>query len=423
MTGEAGATLRVAVIGAGMYGVATAEWLRRAGHDVTLIDRKGPAEGTSYGNAGILSTSSVVPVPVPGLLAKVPRMLLDPDGPLYLRWSYLPKLLPWLLPYLRNGRRDRVPRIADALYDLLGDAVDQHLALARGTPAERHLRTGDFVYLYRDREAFRADGWAWDLRFRHGVTGRELEGGALTEYDPALGPDYRFAYAAANHAWLTDPGAYVKDLAAWFEGQGGRFLRADVTGLRPGPDGVSVQAGGEVLAFDRAVIACGAWSAALAEPLGHRALLESERGYHIAFLGGRPVPPAPYAVADGKFVATPMAGAVRAAGLVEFGGLEAGPSAAPHAFLERRMQRLYPGFAWDEKAIWQGHRPTTADSLPHLGEAPKAPGIFFAFGGQHIGMASGARAGRLVADLVGGIRPNIDITPFRPERFDRPAGR
>jgi len=410
---------QVAVIGAGMYGVATAEWLRRAGHQVTLIDRKGPAEGTSYGNAGILSTSSVVPVPVPGLLAKVPRMLLDRDGPLYLRWSYLPKLLPWLLPYLRNARQDQVLRIADALAALLGDAVDQHQALARGTPAERHLRTGDFVYLYRDHAAFQADSWAWDLRFRHGVKGRELQGADLTDYDPALGPDYRFAFAAGNHAWLTDPGAYVKDLAAWFEGQGGRFLRADVGSLRPGPDGVTVQAGGEALVFDRAVIACGAWSAALAEPLGHRALLESERGYHIAFHGGHPVPPAPYAVADGKFVATPMAGAVRAAGLVEFGGLEAGPSAGPTAFLERRMQRLYPGFAWEEKAIWQGHRPTTADSLPHLGEAPKAQGIFFAFGGQHIGMASGARAGRLVADLVSGTRPNIDITPFRPERFDR----
>ena len=415
--------LSIAVIGAGMYGTATAEWLRRAGHDVLLIDRKGPAGGTSYGNAGILSTSSVVPVPVPGLLAKVPRLLLSGDGPLFLRWSHLPRMLPWLAPYLRNGRRDRVERIAAALADLLGDAVEQHLSLARGTPAERWLQTGDFVYLYRDRAAYEADGLAWELRHRHGTRGTLLEGAELTAFDPNLGPAYRFAYAAHNHAWLTNPAAYVTDLADWFVGQGGRFLKADVHDLHPlGSgigDGVQVSAGNEVLRMDRAVIACGAWSAQLAERLGHRAMLESERGYHIAFTGGAPAPPAPYMLADLKFVVTPMDGAVRAAGLVEFGGLEAGPSAAPHALLDRMIRRLYPGFTFTDRQYWQGHRPSTADSLPHLGPAPSAPQIWFGFGGQHVGMASGAKAGRLLADMIAGATPNIDMAPFRPGRFDR----
>ncbi|MFC3229661.1 NAD(P)/FAD-dependent oxidoreductase [Marinibaculum pumilum] len=415
--------LTVAVIGAGMYGTAAAEWLRRGGHDVILIDRAGPAGGTSFGNAGIISTSSVVPVPMPGLLSKVPKMLLSADGPLFLRWSYLPVLLPWLRPYLRNRRPEKVAQIAAALADLLTDAVEQHLSLARGTPAEAFLTTGDFVYLYPDRAAFEADHLAWELRHHHGTRGALMEGAELAAYDPNLGPHYRLAYAAHNHAWLTDPAGYVTALADWFVGQGGRFLKAEVHDLRPlGSgigDGVQIDAGTEVIHADRAVIAGGAWSARLAESLGHRTMLESERGYHIAFQGGSPVPPAPYSLADLKFVVTPMAGAVRAAGLVEFGGLEAGPSAAPHALLDRMIRRLYPDFTFTDRTYWQGHRPTTADSLPHIGPAPSAPQILFGFGGQHVGMASGAKAGRLLADLIAGARPNIDMAPFHPGRFDR----
>ncbi|MGD1925381.1 MAG: FAD-dependent oxidoreductase, partial [Paracoccaceae bacterium] len=129
-------SLRIGVIGAGIVGVSTAEWLRRDGHDVTLIDRNNPGEPaqTSYGNAGILAASSIIPVPVPGLLAKVPTLLLDPLGPLHLRWSYLPKLLPWLVPFLRRAPRADVEATARALATLVTDTVEQHKALAAGTP-------------------------------------------------------------------------------------------------------------------------------------------------------------------------------------------------------------------------------------------------------------------------------------------------
>jgi hypothetical protein len=133
--------LNIVVAGGGITGVSTAEWLRRDGHDVTLIDRIAPGDSgqTSYGNAGILARCAVVPVPVPGVWKKAPKMLLDPDGPLFLRWSYLPRLLPWLIPFLRNGRRDKVEAIADGLMPLIDDTLEQHLALARGTPAARAM--------------------------------------------------------------------------------------------------------------------------------------------------------------------------------------------------------------------------------------------------------------------------------------------
>ena len=167
--------MEIIVAGGGITGVSAAEWLHRDGHDVTLIDRIAPGDSgqASYGNAGILSRCAVVPVPVPGLWKKAPKMLLDPDGPLFLRWSYLPRLLPWLIPFLRNGRRDKVEAIAGALAPLIGDTVEQHRSLARGTPAERWITTGEYSYLYPDRAAFQGDAFGFALRKAQGFEWEE----------------------------------------------------------------------------------------------------------------------------------------------------------------------------------------------------------------------------------------------------------
>ena len=151
----------VAIIGAGIVGVSTAIWLQRSGHQVTLIDAKGPAGGTSYGNAGVLAACSIVPVTVPGLIFKAPKMLFSKDGPLFMRWSNFPRLIPFLLRYLRHGNTDDVSRIADGLALLLQDTADQHVATAKGTPAESHISVGDYVFGYADRAAYEGDAYGW----------------------------------------------------------------------------------------------------------------------------------------------------------------------------------------------------------------------------------------------------------------------
>lgn len=411
--------LRIAVVGAGIVGVSAAEWLRRDGHDVVLIDRNQPGQAASFGNGGIIARCSIVPVPVPGLLAKAPGMLLRANQPLFLRWSYLPRLLPWLLPYLASAKRERVVQIAAALAPLVTDAFDEHVALARGTPAEKWLRSSDYIYLYTDRSAFDGDAFGWDLRREHGIVGTSLNRDDLSDLDPGLSETYKFGYALSDHGFIADPGAYVGALAAWFSAQGGRVLRAEVEDIEARPDTATIHTDGETIEVDRVVLAGGAWSADLARRLGHRAMLESERGYHVEFAEPSHTPPCPYMIADAKFVATPMDAGVRAAGIVEFGGLEAGPSRAPTQLLERGMHRLYPNFNYASKREWLGHRPATADSLPLLGPSPKSRIVYFAFGHHHVGMTAGPKSGRLIADMIANRRSNVDLSPYRVERFDR----
>ena len=176
----------VVIIGAGIVGVSTAIWLQRAGIDTILIDREGPAAGTSYGNAGVLASASVVPVTVPGLITKAPGMLLDKNQPLFLNWSYLPTLLPWLSRYLSYCKPEKVNRIATALTPLLGDSLKDHQALAADTGAEKFITPAEYVYAYRDRDHFNADAFGWQLRKRHGFSWSEYEGDALKSFDPVL---------------------------------------------------------------------------------------------------------------------------------------------------------------------------------------------------------------------------------------------
>jgi D-amino-acid dehydrogenase len=411
---------RVAVIGAGIVGVSSALWLQRAGHDVVLIDRLGIGEATSYGNAGVVACGSVVPVTEPGLLRKLPGYMLSSDGPLFLRWSYLPRLLPFLIPMLCQATPARAARAAQGLAPLATDAAEQHEVLAAGTGAERWLKRSDYVFAYADREAFEADAFSWDLRREHGFQWEEIEGPAVREWEPALSQDINFLARVDNHAMVTDPGRYVGALGEHFLAQGGQVRRLDVQGLRcEGGRVVAVETDEEEIACDAAVIAAGAWSSRLTERLGLRVPLESERGYHIEFSKANVTLKSPIAIVSGKFVVTSMEGRLRCAGLVEFAGLDAPQSEKPTAFLEREALRAFPGLRYGTIYHWMGHRPLSVDSLPFIGEAPGLDGVYCAFGHHHLGLTLGPKTGRLIADLVSERRPNIDLSPYRVGRFSR----
>lgn len=408
----------VIVVGAGIVGVSTAIWLQRDGHNVTLVDREGPAAGTSYGNAGLLASGSIVPVTGPGLVGKAPKMLFDPDQPLFLRWSYLPKLLPWLFRYLSHANAADTKRIASALYDIIGDSVADHQALAAGTGAEQWIKPQEYMVAYNDRAHYEGDAFAWSIRRAHGIQFEELEGAALLEQESTLSEAIKFGVRVLNHGRISDPGAYVKALAAHVVAEGGKLVQAEVTDIvRENGVATGVRAGGETISGDSVVVAMGAWSGKLSKLLGVDIPLESERGYHLEFWEPSAMPKTPIMVASGKFVLTPMEGRLRAAGVVEFGGLEAGPSRAPFELLRRAVRKAMPDLTFKEETEWMGHRPATTDSIPVIGEVPGTRGAFLGYGHQHVGLTGGPKTGRILAQLIGGKKPNIDLTRYSPSRF------
>lgn len=405
------------VIGAGIVGVSTAIWLRRAGREVILVDRGRPGQGTSYGNAGVLANCSVVPVTTPGLIRKGPKLALDPNFPLFMRWSYFPKLLPWLIKYLSHANDKDTRRIARGLTDIIADAVEQHTALASGTRAADWISYSDYTFGYADRAAFDADGYVWDLRRDAGFVPELVEGAAVAEYEPTLGPDVRCLAVMKDHGHIRDPGGYVTALAAEFQALGGVWKQAEVRDFTLTDDKVTaVETDTGPIVCANVVLATGVWSKPLMKKLGLTIPLETERGYHIVYKNAVHGPKMPIMVAAGKFVATPMADGLRCAGVVEFGGLDAGPSRAPFALLRRQVSQAFPNLKAEAEIEWQGHRPAPSDSLPLIGQV-RGTGIYVGFGHHHIGLTGGPKTGRLLTQLMTGQRPNIDMTPYDPARF------
>lgn len=407
------------VVGAGIVGAATALNLQRLGWRVTLVDRARPGEGTSFGSGAILVPSSIIPITVPGLIGKIPSMLSDPLGPVYMRWPYLPRMLPWLWRYLRQTTPARVEHVARHMAPMVADSLDEHRALAAGTLAASHIHARPYAFVFKDRATFEADPFAWNLRRDNGIAWRTLEGDAVRAAEPALNPDYKFlAVFDEQHGFIDAPGDYVKALAGAFAGVGGEVVEAEVHGfVRDGNaiTGIDTTEGRRLA--DTTVVAAGAWSAKLLETLGLHIPMETERGYHLDLFEPSVKPNNALMIADGKFVATPMPSRLRIAGLVEFGGLDAGPSAAPIRTLETRLGRVFPGITFERKSTWLGHRPAPVDSLPILGPVAGLDGLICAFGHHHVGMTSGPRTARLIADMISGRRPNIALAPYGPDRF------
>lgn len=424
----------VVVIGAGAVGVACALEALRAGRPVTLLDPQTPGgpQAASYGNAGWLSSHSIIPPAGPGVWKQIPGYLLDPRGPLALRWPYLPRALPWLWRYVRSGRTPaRVARAAHALRALLRDAPALHAELARQAGAGHLIEQRGLLHVYPARADFEADALGWQLRRQEGVAFDTLDAQALRAQEPDLCARYQFGVRVPEAGHCRHPGAYVSALAAHAQAQGARLATARATGLRlQGGRLLAVETDQGDIACQAAVLAAGAWSAGLAAQAGDRVCLDAERGYHVmldvqAGPGqAAPVGPrTPTMVMDRKLIVHQMAHGLRVAGQVEIAGLEAAPDWRRADILREHVFDLFPALpraALELGAVaWMGRRPSTPDGLPCIGRAAACRDVIHAYGHGHVGLGASARTARVVAQLLAGQAPEIDLAPFSPQRWRR----
>jgi D-amino-acid dehydrogenase len=418
-------TLHVAVIGAGIVGASTALELLRDGHRVTVVDPGAPGceEAASYGNAGWLSPCSVVPLSTPGIWRRVPGYFADPLGPLTIRWSYLPQLLPWLLRFLRAGAdARRVEAIARAMRALVADAPERHRRLAEESGVSELIRRQGLLYVFPSRSAFEADALAWQLRRDNGVRWIELDENDLRQREPELDRRYTFGVLVEDGGHCLDPSAYVAALVRRAEALGAVVHHGQALGFHIRRGRLQgVRTATTTIACDRAVIAAGARSKQLAAAVGDHVPLETERGYHAMIEAPAAGPRHPTMPSDGMMAITPMRAGLRVAGQVELAGLAAAPNWDRARSLRDFAARAYPALAQNLRPervrFWMGHRPAMPDCLPCIGAGSGCPDVVHAFGHGHIGLASGPMTGRLVADLISAKPPIIDPAPYAPRRF------
>ena len=415
-------TKRVGVIGAGMVGVCAASWLQRDGHSVFLVEAGEPGHGASFGNAGCFNGSSVTPVSMPGVINNVPRWLFEPLGPLSLRWSYLPAIAPWLLRFIRAGTPEKVRAQASALRPLVGPTLEALRPLVSAAGAEDLVHRLGHLYVYRSTESLAKDRLAWELRRENGVEIDEFDADELRQLEPALSRDYVRGVLVRENGHTSNPLGLVERLVAQFLRSGGELVHARAHAFRlEGRRLAAIRTDAGDLPADAAIVCAGAYSKPLAAALGDRVPLETERGYHLMISNPEIMPRIPTADADGKFVATPMDTGLRFAGTVELAGLAAPPDWRRARILLAQGRKMLPGLAASHPeesiSVWMGHRPSLPDSLPVLGLSSATPDVVYAFGHGHVGMTAAPMTAKIVADLVAGRPPAIDIAPFAAGRF------
>jgi D-amino-acid dehydrogenase len=406
------------VVGAGIVGICAALALQDRGFKVSVIDRDGAAEGASYGNAGVISPWSCVPQSMPGLWKQVPKWLLDPEGPLAVRWSYAPRLAPWLMKFLQAGAEHRLPAIADAMLAVNQSSVDLYRQLLAGTGEESLVRDCFYLHVSRTVDGADPNDLSWRLRRERGVPFEVLKDGEVRELEPEVSPHIKSAIAIKQQGRTVNPGRLGKVLAAKAEARGARFLRGRVMRMLPVSDGsyrIETDQGDHLTRT--VILAAGAWSVRLLSGLGVRVPLEAERGYHLIFKDPGISLSHSIMDADNKFVASSMEMGVRSAGTAEFAGLDAAPNYRRARVFIGHAKALLPNLNTELREEWMGTRPSSPDSVPYIGPVPGHPGVFCGFGHGHLGLTGAPMTGRMLAALVTGEPLNMNMAAYRLDRF------
>ena len=408
----------IAVIGAGIVGVSAALHLQRDGNKVTLIDERNPGEGTSKGNAAVLAIDSCAPVATPGVLWDVPKYLMDPLGPLAIRWPYLPKIAPWLMRFVAASKPERVEEISIALRAILTRATDVHRDLARTISETSILKETGWLGVFESDAKFASYQWDLDLQKRRGVPFEVMAQEQIRQFEPSLQPIFRHAVYYPENSYVLDNFRLVREAARVFAENGGTILKQRVTGFEFGPKGPSaVKTETGRIACDGVVVAAGAWSKKLTAMLGHKVPLDTERGYHVTLPNAQKMPRMPLYSGDHSFAVTPLEVGLRFAGTVELGGLDAPPNYDRAEILMKHGRRMFGALNEEGRSNWMGFRPSMPDSLPVIGQGRRHANTWFAYGHGHLGLTLGPVTGKIVADLVAGRDAGFDLKPFRIDRF------
>jgi D-amino-acid dehydrogenase len=408
----------VLVIGAGIVGSAAALWLQRDGHQVTVVDKAGPGEGASKGNASVIAIESCIPVATPGILWDVPRYLSDPLGPLAIRWSYLPKLAPWLWRFVRASGDAQVEEISIALRALLVEALAAHKELARAAGCADIIQDTGWLGIFESDARFQSYQWDLELQKRRGVKFEVLKAEEIRQFEPSLQPIYRHAVYYPENSYVLDNSRLVRTLAEDVTRNGGRIVVDEIRDFEIGADGPKAAIGRNGrYDFDAVVVAAGAWSRVLSAKLGENVPLETERGYHVTLPHAEKRPRMPLYSGDHSFAVTPLEVGLRFAGTVELGGLELPPNPGRNEVLIKHGRRMFGALEERGRSDWMGFRPSMPDSKPVIDRGRRFKNAFFAFGHGHVGLTLGPITGKLIADLVSDRRPAIDLRPFAVDRF------
>ncbi len=410
---------QVAIVGAGIVGLACGWALRRRGFSVTLIDTDFEGDRTSHGNAGAIAVGEVLPLSLRGLGLRPLRWLTDPLGPLSIRPAHALRLRPWYRALRRVSTLEAERQGAGALAAINGRALEAFSRLMNDIGLGHALHRAGALTVYGSLAAFERDLPGWMLKRELGIGWELMRQPGLQELEPALSPEVAVGVLEDEGAYVDDPMTVVAGLLAHLQAAGARCIRGRVTalGTNTADERIVELANGTRLRTDRVLVSAGAWSGELARTVGDPVIVESERGYNTTLPANRGLLSREVTFGEHHFVVTPLAPGLRIGGAAEFAGLEARPHYRRSDALLVLARRYLRGIDSRGCTRWMGQRPSMPDSLPVIGPSPSDPRVLYAFGHGHLGLTQSAVTGELIAALAAGVTPELDPLAYSIARF------
>ena len=408
----------VIIIGAGVIGLSAAIAAQARGLSVVVVDREGPAAGASAGNAGAFAFTDILPLASPGILKKAPKWLLDPLGPLSVPPAYALQIAPWMFRFWRACQPSRVAAATTAQTTLMDLSKAELEPFLTATDTLSMLRKDGNLQVYESEAEFRASLPGWEVRRDHGIEFRHVKSDEMAAIQPGLAS--RFILGTFTPGWysIADPKLYTLALAQHFRARGGSIETSQISALRAASGGVEVVAtDGKVREAGKVVLAAGAFSHRIARTLGERIPLETERGYNTTLPADAFDLRTQVTFGGHGFVVSKLSTGIRVGGAVELGGLALPANFRRSEAMLQKARSFLTGLKPEGGVQWMGFRPSLPDSLPAIGRARATPDVIYAFGHGHLGLTQSAGTARLVADLLTGQTPAIDLAPFSPQRF------
>lgn len=407
------------IVGAGIIGTAIAYQLQRRGENVILLDRSEPGMGASFGNMASIAVTEFMPASRPGIWAQMPGWMMDPEGPVRIRPSYVPKLVPWFLRFLAASRPSKLRELEAAGAVLCGRVYTDLDDLLAETNLQHMISKEGCLSVYTDEAEFKADREHIEILDRFGFRYEVLGGNAIRDLEPDITTKIGKAVLFPDNRSISNPYELVFALADQFKKLGGTVKSGEVVGFEHAADGVSavLLKNGRKIQSGRVVLAAGAFTGRLSAMLDEHIPLETERGYHTQIQAPGVSMRHSLIWPARAFMVTPTAGGIRVGGTVEMAGLDAAPDYRRAKVLVKRAKEALPELKVEDATEWMGHRPALPDTVPVMGRSARRSNVWYATGHGHLGLTYGATTARLMADIITGKTPPVDMHPYRVDRF------
>jgi len=407
----------ILIVGSGIVGITTAIKFQKSGYSVTIVDKSEPGNACSFGNAGVLGTSTCTPLSMPGIISDIPKLLFDDESALTIKASYLARNLTWFSRFLAESKKRNVSKSAQAMRLLNGPSVILYKALAKEAQCESLIKNNGYLHLYENSDVYHASKFAWTLRSQNGVTFEDLSAPEIRDLLPSVSEKIRHGIYVESDGHCINPKRLVDKLFEYFTSLGGKYLCTEAHLNKTSKSKLEVVSSHGVLNYDKLVICTGSSTKKLLENIGYSIPILPERGYHLSLKNPNVKPAMTIMSGDYKYVTTLMEDGLRLAGIAEFGAEKSAESyeKVTNKYL-RLVKRMFPAIECDDASLWSGCRPSTPDSNPIIDKLSNFENVFVNAGHGHTGLAGAPRSAEILFDLVEG-NPCEATDMFNENRF------